>query len=86
MATITARYNDDESFTALLTRIGISPRERNRLSNDGFTTMKLMVDHYSHDIDDLCKYLKELNKSFGSANVNMRINFNPFMISRLLDT
>ena len=60
MATITDRYDDDASFTALLNRIGLSARERNKLSNDGFTTMKLMVDHYSHDIENLKKYLKEL--------------------------
>ena len=84
MATITDRYDDAASFTGMLTRIGLPNRERNRLNTDGFTTMKLMVNHYTTDVEDLRKYLKELNKTYGTAAGNLRCNFNPFIISRLI--
>ena len=84
MATITARYDNNPTFVRLLNRIGIPTRERNKLINDGFTTLKLLVDQYSADVNELTKYLKDLNKTFGSSSAALRINFTPFLISRIV--
>ena len=46
MGTIAERYEDDATFNELLTRINIPVRERNKLVNDGFTSLRLLVDQY----------------------------------------
>ena len=84
MASITDRYDDNTTFISLLTRIGIPLKERNKLINDGFTTLKLLVNQYSADISELTKYLKDLNKTFGSSTTTLRVNFTPFLISRII--
>ena len=84
MASITDRYDNTATFISLLTRIGIPTRERNKLINDGFTTLKLLVNQYSADISELTKYLKDLNKTFGSSTTTLRVNFTPFLISRII--
>ena len=84
MASITDRYDNNATFISLLTRIGIPTRERNKLVNDGFTTLKLLVNQYSADISELTKYLKDLNETFGSSTTTLRVNFTPFLISRII--
>jgi len=46
MATITERYSDENAFMQFLENIGFSPAQRNRLTLEGFTSMKILVDHY----------------------------------------
>ena len=84
MATITLRYEHEPTFTNLLTRIGIPVRESTKLNQDGFTNLKLLIDQYGLNPNELVTYLKDLNKTFGAQRVNMRLNFTPFLISRLV--
>ena len=86
MGTIAERYEDDTTFTDLLTRIQIPVREKNKLVNDGFTSLDLLVDQYSSDINEVSVYLKHLNKTFGArpATSGQQVNYTPFIISRIV--
>ena len=44
--TATQKYEDEDSFTNLLARLAITPTKRQHLIIDGFTIMKLLVQHY----------------------------------------
>ena len=76
MGTIAERYEDDATFTELLTRINIPVRERNKLVNDGFTSLRLLVDQYSSDIKEISVYLKDLNKTFGARPASSGVQVN----------
>lgn len=84
MATITARYSEDASFELLLNRLSLGPNEINRIQNDGFTDMSLLVDHFAYDVKGFKDHLTSLNKSFASATAARRVYFNPIMMNRLL--
>ena len=85
MASITDRYSDPGEFDLLLDRIGLSAAQRRRFTNDGFTTMKTLVDHYQVlGPADFEKYLNHLNKTFSSAAPAQRVYYNPVIMSRLV--
>ena len=86
MGTIAERYEDDTTFTYLSTRIQIPVREKNKLVNDGFTSLDLLVDQYSSDINEVSVYLKDLNKTFGArpTTSGQQVNYTPFIISRIV--
>ena len=84
MATITEKYSDPESFSNLLTEIGMSDTQVARLQNDGFTTMKILVSHYqTGGATELEKYMRDLNKTFANASGSLRVYFNPVIINRI---
>ena len=84
MATITARYSEDASFELLLTRLSLGPNEINRIQNNGFRDMSLLVEHFAYDVKGFKDHLTSLNKSFASATAARRVYFNPIMMNRLL--
>ena len=78
-------YEDNNAFRVMLDAIGIAIEQRNRLANDGFTSMKNIIDLHSNDVDGFKKYLINLNKAFASStNENLRVYFSPVDISRLV--
>ena len=78
-------YADNNALRVMLDVIGIESHQRNRLVDDGFTSMKNIVDLHSNDVDGFKKYLTNLNKTFASStNENLRIYFSPVDISRLV--
>ena len=84
MATITDRYSCEDSFQAFLTAIGVTPAQANRLTMDGFETMKILVGYYQvTGPSDLEKYLRDLNKTFAGGAMATRVYFNPVIINRL---
>jgi len=69
----------------MLDTIGIESHQRNRLVDDGFTSMKYIIDLHSNDVDGFKKYLTNLNKTFASStNEDLRVYFSPVDISRLV--
>ena len=51
LVTVMERYDDQDSFTELLGRIGVTAAASNKLTDDNFTSMKSLVDTYHNDMD-----------------------------------
>jgi len=78
-------YQDNNAFRVMLDAIGIQLEQRNRLVNDGFNSMKDIIDLHSNDVEGFKKYLTNLNKTFASStNEQLRVYFSPVDISRLV--
>jgi hypothetical protein len=83
--TITQLYNHEMALRIMLNAIGVAERERNRLIDDGFTSMKTIMDLHPNDVAGFQSYLKNLNKTFASSgNENLQVYFSPVNISRLV--
>ena len=77
-------YRDDAQFIALLNRIAIPARERNKLIAEGFTNMESIILHHRNDVKGFTKYLKELNKTFAACSTaSIRVNYSPRVITKL---
>ena len=84
MATITERYSDADTFMQFLETIGLTPAQRNRISMEGFTSMKILVDHYQLEgSSGLEKHLRDLNKTYAGATQAIRVHYTPLIVSRL---
>ena len=83
--TITERYGDQEEFTQLLERIGVTAPARSKLIDDDFTSLKVLVDTYHNDLDGFMSYLKGINKTYG-ARPTRPIRFSPIVMKRLTAT
>ena len=81
--TITQKYQDEESFTAMMERIGVSGRAIGKLVDDDFISMQALVTNYANDVDSFTSYLKGLNKTFGGTSRSTAIRFSPIAIKRL---
>ena len=78
-------YQDNNAFRVMLDAIGIELEQRNRLVNDGFNSMKAIIDLHSNDVEGFKNYLINLNKTFASStNEELRVRFSPVDISRLV--
>lgn len=88
MATVIERFSDADSFTALLTRVGLSQRQRDRLIEDDFQTMEELVEHFQFSSgSEIESYLSGINKTFGNASqADRRVYFSPVMIGRIVGT
>jgi len=86
MATIIDRYEDEPTFVAFLNVIGLNDRQTQRLVDDGFLTMRSLVEHYKVPGPKQFEvYLKDLNKTFATAStLNLRIYYSPGVINRLV--
>ena len=85
VATVTERYNDQDSFAQLLERIGVTAAASNKLTDDDFTSMKSLVDTYHNDMDGFQSYLKGVNKTYGARSTRP-IRFSPIVMKRLVAT
>lgn len=83
--TITQLYSHEMALRIMLNAIGVAERERNRLIDDGFTSMKTIMDLHPNDVAGFQSYLKNLNKTFASSgNEDLQVYFSPVNISRLV--
>jgi hypothetical protein len=80
---ISELYQDPMAFQVMLDNIGVPERERARITNDGFSTMNELVDHYANDVAGFKKYLENLNKTFATADEASKIYFTPPVTSKL---
>ena len=81
--TITQKYEDEDSFSQMLERIGVTARAMRKLLDDDFVSMQALVTNYANDVDSFTSYLKGLNKTFGGSNRMTSIQFSPIVIKRL---
>ena len=86
-ATILERYEDPVAFSAFATAIGLNATQYNKLVQDGFNSMKDLVDHHLvFGPKALEKYLQDVNKTFATAStVALRVYFNPILVNRLAE-
>ena len=84
VSTILARYSDDNSFTALLTTLGVGENKRTQFITDRFSSMSLLVKHFSYDVGLFKSHLQTLNKTFVDAVTARRMYFNPICTNRIL--
>ena len=82
---IIQHFTTEQGFVDVLFEIGIGENERDRLVDDGFSSMRDFVTQYEFKIEDFRLYLKTLNKTFGSlADVDQRICFPPPAMSKAI--
>ena len=81
--TITQKYKNEESFTEMMERIGVTARAIGKLVDDDFTSMQALVTNYANDVDSFTSYLKGINKTFGGSNRSTSIRFSPIVVKRL---
>ena len=80
-------YNDQQGFNNFMNACGIRQNAANKIIQDGFPSMRDLVNQYEANIDDFDSYLKSINKAFGNATTRTaRIYFSPPMISRFMCT
>ncbi len=84
LLTITQRYRDQGAFINMLTRIGVTANARQKLLDDDFTHMEVLVANYSSNIDSFESYLKGINKTYGNVAANESIRFSPIIMRRLV--
>ena len=69
----------------MLDAIGVDLDQRNHVSNDGFDSMKAIIDLHSNDVEGFKKCLTNPNKTFASStNEQLRVYFSPVNTSRLV--
>ena len=85
MGPIYDRYTDPGEFDDLLDNIGLTDIQKQRLMDDGFTTLKSLVMHYRNKSNNAFeKYLIDINKIYGNAfNAERRVHFGPLIIESL---
>lgn len=81
--TITQRYNDRDSFTQLLTRVGVPVPAIEKLQEDDFVSMQSLVTNYATDVDSFISYLKGINKTYAGNARTRNTRFSPIVIKRL---
>ena len=64
--TITEAYEDAGEFSNLLDKLGFAQREKDKLSNEGFTSLSAIVLNFSSS-SELHKELIQMNKTFATA-------------------
>ena len=76
-------YGDENALRILMDEIGVEERERDRIVNDGFTSMDEIVTHHSNDTESFSTYLTTMNKTFANHNdPNLRAYFPPVVLQR----
>ena len=69
----------------MLNSIGVEIRERNKLVDDGFDSMKAIIELHANDTAGFRTYLLNLNKTFASSSTAaLRVYFTPINVSRLV--
>ena len=77
-------FNSQNEFVTLLTNIGFQAAERNKLIDDGWTSMHSLVTFYAYDTASFKEYMTNLNKALSGATQQIRVNFRPINMYRLL--
>ena len=83
--TITQSYTNKHAFLSLLDRIGCKYNERFWLLHDGFNTIKMLVDHFQGNMEEVKKHLTNSNKTWmNNTVIRMRAFFSPVLINKLV--
>ena len=82
---ILARFTEEQGLVDVLHEIGVGDNERDRIVDDGFRSMRTLVEQYERDVEGLAAYLKQMNKAFGAiALAANRVYFSPPTVSKFL--
>ena len=82
--TIAQLYEDEGVLRYVMHTIGVNPvRNRNKIVDDGFNSIRAIVQHHANDVNGFQSYLNTLNKTFASAGTEaLRVYYSPVIISR----
>ena len=79
------RFDGEQGLVDVLHELGVGKNERDRIVDDGFDSMRSIVNQYENDPEGMRGYLKQLNKAFGSSpDDDLRIYFSPPVMSRMI--
>ena len=56
-------FTTEQGFVDILSAIGVRRNERDRLVDDGISSMEAFVNQYKHKKEELRVYIKTLNKT-----------------------
>ena len=78
-------FSTEQGFVDLMFALGVGNNERDRIVDDGFGSIRDLIEQYEHDIESFRTYLKNLNRTFGAANDQRnRVYFSPPVMSRMM--
>ena len=82
---ITDLYRNEGVLRYIMDTIGVTPVKcRSKIVDDGFTSLRAIVQHHSNDVKGFRNYLTNLNKTFASAGTAaIRVYYSPVIIARL---
>ena len=73
---------NEEALRLAMNAIGVKFREKNKIVNDGFQSMKDIVIHHANDVEGFIDYLRNLNNFFATPTIaNLKVYFSPITIS-----
>ena len=82
---ISRAFEREQELINLINTMGGTQNEIDRLTTDGFTSMKDLVVHHENDLEMFRSYLKTLNKTFNQhPDPALTIYFPPMVMSRLM--
>ena len=77
-------YANGASFTNLLAILGVAGNQATHLTNDGFVTLRDIVEFFERSSgSQIKKYFENINSTFGSSPPNHRVYFTPRTIKQL---
>ena len=78
-------FTTEQGLVDLMYELGVGNNERDRVVDDGFGSVRDLIEQYEHDIEAFRTYLKNLNRTFGaSSDRNRRVYFPPPVMSRFI--
>ena len=82
---ITRAFEREQELVDLISDLGATQNEIDRIVADGFKSMKDLVIHHENEIETFRSYLKALNKTFNQhPNPDYVVYFSPIVMSRLI--
>ena len=82
---ITATFITEQGFVDLMFDMGVGDNERDRIVEDGFGSIRELLEQYEHDTESFRSYIKNLNRTFGSSrDTKTRVYFSPPVINRMI--
>ena len=78
-------FQTEQGLVDMMFEMGVGDNERDRIVDDGFGSIRDLVEQYEYDIEAFRTYLKTLNKTFGSStDQKRRVYFPPPVMSRFI--
>ena len=78
-------FEREQELVNLISTLGGTQNEIDRIITDGFVSMKDLVIHHEHDLETFRTYLKTLNKTFNQhSDPTQVLYFPPMLTSRLM--
>ena len=60
-------FQTEQGLVDMMFEMGVGANERDRIVDDGFGSIRDLVEQYEYDIEAFRTYLNTLNKTFGSS-------------------